>query len=332
MKIFNTKKAIITIFLTLTALTLTTSAKFRTWTNNKGKTLSAELVSLTKTDVKIKLKSNRREITIPIDTLSDADKAFLKQWRLDEKKKLEEKRAAAFTIAGTKINLGQVTKFDISTKDSKGKTINYPAGLIVPKDFDPLSKDYNIVFTFITGGNNPVQNLKKHMDLLSVDNTIVAAVHHAGVGRTLPFSDFYRIISEKWPRMTENKWKQMHFGYSGGAKNGCWATGYFINYGANVVGCYLGGCNEDRTERAREYADSSAGRKKVNNIAFFLSAGMKDKIASPADHRRVMASIKKNGAKHVRMETHPGGHSDHKPHKITALKWMIDIAKKQENK
>ena len=305
-------------------------AEYRTWTNKEGKTLSAELITLSDKEVTLKLKNNRKETTIAIDTLSAADQNFLKAWKQDKQKKAQDLKKQALTIAGTMIQPGKVTNFKIPVVTSKGKNTSYPAGLLVPNDFDPLNKDYNIVFVFVAGSGNPIVALKGNSSLLQVNNTIIAAVHHMGLQTTLPFIDFYRILSEKWPRMTENKWRQMHFGFSGGAKNGCWATGVFINEGANVVGSFMGGCNEDLSERARGYIKKSSDRKKVDKIAFFLSSGAKDKIANPQQHQQVMKSLKNNGAKHVRLESHPGAHFNNKPHQVPALKWMIEIANAQD--
>jgi len=305
-------------------------AEYRTWTNKAGKTISAELVSLTDTEVTIKLKTNRRETAIAIDTLSAADQEFLKQWKRDNAKKAQEAKDQAFIIGGTKIQAGKVTKFKMSAIGSDGDKKSYPAGLLTPKDFDPVNKDYNIVFVFVAGGGNPVDSLKGQTALLKVENTIVAAVFHSAVGTDLPFIDFYKTLKEKWPRMTENSWKQMHFGFSGGAKNGCWATGVFINQGANVVGSFMGGCNEDLSETARGFIKKRSDRKKVDQIAFFLSSGSKDKIATPQQHQNVMKSLKNNGAKHVRLETYQGAHFYNKPHQVIALRWMIEIAERSE--
>lgn len=305
-------------------------ADYRTWTNKEGKTLSAELITLSNNQVTLKLKKNRKETTIPIDTLSAADQSFLKEWKQKKKKEAQDLKNQAFTIAGTKIQPGKVTTFKIPVLTSKGENTSYPAGLLVPKDFDPTTKDYNIVFVFVAGSGNPIVALKGNSSLLQVNNTIIAAVHHMGLQTTLPLIDFYKILREKWPRMTENKWRQMHFGFSGGAKNGCWATGVFINEGANVVGSFMGGCNEDLSQRARGYIKKSSDRKKVDQIAFFLSSGAKDKIANPLQHQKVMQSLKNNGAKHVKLESHPGAHFNNKPHQVPALKWMIEIADAQD--
>ncbi|MGJ8656962.1 MAG: hypothetical protein ACSHX6_10980 [Akkermansiaceae bacterium] len=329
----NTSKGIlVTVIYLMTFCILSPSllAEYRIWTNKEGKTLSAELVTLSDTEVTLKLKKNRKQTTIAIDTLSAADQDFLIALKLENKTKAQNLKDQAFIIAGNKIKPGQVTNFKIPVVTSKGKNTSYPAGLLVPKDFDPINKDYNLVFVFVAGEGNPIAAIKGNSSLLQVENTIIAAVHHMSLQTTLPFIDFYRILTEKWPRMTENKWRQMHFGFSGGAKNGCWATGVFINEGANVVGSFMGGCNEDLSERARGFIKKSSDRKKVDKIAFFLSSGAKDKIANPQQHQKVMDSLKNNGAKNVKLESHPGAHFNCKPHQVPALKWMIEIADAQE--
>jgi hypothetical protein len=49
----------------------------RTWTNQEGKTVRAELLSMTPTHVNLKLE-NGLETAVPITTLSAADQTFLK--------------------------------------------------------------------------------------------------------------------------------------------------------------------------------------------------------------------------------------------------------------
>ena len=95
--------------MTFCILSSSLHAEYRTWTNKEGKSLSAELVTATDTHVTLKLKKNRKETEIAIDTLSAADQAFLKAQKLKKKKKAQEQKDQAFIIAGTKINLGQVT-------------------------------------------------------------------------------------------------------------------------------------------------------------------------------------------------------------------------------
>jgi hypothetical protein len=50
----------------------------RTWTDTQGRTLEAELVSATSSEVTLQLDSNKKVVTLPLTKLSAADLAFLK--------------------------------------------------------------------------------------------------------------------------------------------------------------------------------------------------------------------------------------------------------------
>ena len=60
--------------------------EFRDFTNREGKTLHAELLDLV--DGKVKIRAMDRVFDIPVESLSDDDQAFLKEW--DVKRKGEE--------------------------------------------------------------------------------------------------------------------------------------------------------------------------------------------------------------------------------------------------
>ena len=55
----------------------------RTFTNTAGKSIEAEIVRATNTEVTLRLK-NRRKATVPLNTLSKEDQDFVAAWLADE--------------------------------------------------------------------------------------------------------------------------------------------------------------------------------------------------------------------------------------------------------
>ena len=74
----------------LTAGTLaapTVSAESRTWTDVRGRTIDATLVSATDQAVIVKLAKNGKEFTIALSKLSAKDRTFVEEWRKEGKNK-----------------------------------------------------------------------------------------------------------------------------------------------------------------------------------------------------------------------------------------------------
>ena len=78
------------VLLGMLGLPLFTYADARTWTNNNGQEIEAELLRVDGDEVRLKLTSNRQVYIIPIATLSEADQTFIA-----EQKVAQEKAAAA---------------------------------------------------------------------------------------------------------------------------------------------------------------------------------------------------------------------------------------------
>lgn len=89
MKTFKTLTCILAIFSLLAALV---QAGPRTWTNNAGKQIEAELLRVDGDKVRLQLSSNRQVFIIPIDTLSEEDRKFIAEEaiRMEEAKQAEK--------------------------------------------------------------------------------------------------------------------------------------------------------------------------------------------------------------------------------------------------
>lgn len=70
------RSALVAIFF---AATLSAEAESRSWTNDAGKTIQAELVDVEGDKAVLNMSGNN--FPVPINTLSEADQEFIKNWK-----------------------------------------------------------------------------------------------------------------------------------------------------------------------------------------------------------------------------------------------------------
>ena len=110
-------------------------------------------------------------------------------------------------------------------------------------------------------------------------------------------------------------------GFSGGAKYSGWLAAAFAKQGRKVIGVYQSGINEETlSEAARHFGVLDTPFLKT---PVFLQSGAKDTVATPDDHRRVAASLRRAGFENVRIETAPGGHEVDATSLREALEWFV---------
>ena len=126
-------------------------------------------------------------------------------------------------------------------------------------------------------------------------------------------------LSAAWP--ASKTWPVATGGFSGGAKYSGWLGGWFCEAGRNVVGMFMGGCNQDMTTYALD--ELKPPRKQFTAAKVFLSTGKEDKIAGPAKTGEVISSLKRSGFE-VREEQFDGAHEVNKDHILEAMKWFAD--------
>ncbi len=130
------------------------------------------------------------------------------------------------------------------------------------------------------------------------------------------------VLGQQWPGAS--KAPLAFGGFSGGAKVSGWLAAAFASQGRSIVGVYLAGINQDTLVPA-------ATQFKVLNAAFkripvFLQAGEKDDVSTPADHRDVVARLKRAGFENVRIEYFPGQHEVDPGPMRAALVWFREVA------
>ena len=127
------------------------------------------------------------------------------------------------------------------------------------------------------------------------------------------------MLSSAWPGFAKSRFACA--GFSGGSKASFYRVGHLSASGLNVVGLFLGGCNQNLTGPAKE--ESRMRGSALKKVKVFVSSGKTDDIATVAHGEAVASAAEKDYAK-VRMETFDGGHSLSQEHLRSALTWFLD--------
>lgn len=113
-------------------------------------------------------------------------------------------------------------------------------------------------------------------------------------------------------------------GFSGGAKYAGWLAALFRSRGARVVGVYMAGVNTNALgEAARQFGVLDEAMRAV---PVFLQGGLKDRVATPAQHRGIEDDLRAAGFKQVRLEFVAGGHMVDAAPLRGALEWFAGPA------
>src|SRR5262245_60872209 len=89
--------------------------------------------------------------------------------------------------------------------------------------------------------------------------------------------------------------------------------------GYNVIGVFMGGCNEDRVTLGLEMYQHG---DRFKSVPLFLSNGSADPIAGPQQAANVVAAMRRSGFTRIRSETYEGGHRQNDSHLADALRWF----------
>lgn len=113
-------------------------------------------------------------------------------------------------------------------------------------------------------------------------------------------------------------------GFSGGAKFSAGLAPLFARYGARVVGVYMAGVNEDLLSvSARRFGALDATFRRM---PVFVQSADSDRVATPAQHRAVAASLGDAGFVNVRVETVAGRHEVISEPLPAALRWFLSFS------
>ena len=320
----------------LLPLALSPSPSARTWTDNDGRSIEAEIVAAN--ELQVTVNKGGKEFKLPLARLSDKDREFVKQWLDEQEDKAEEKDAdkpvgaadGKLTFDGKPLMAGGKTnhfEYDYSpeqlagVRKAKGKDTGYKIALALPADFNPAKPQK--IFVVCTAVNDAKQGLAGNVGMMGffgkqcAANGWVCLAYDTNLGRQDHDGDLMAAmekINGQWPQF--KTWDFAVGGFSGGAKACFFPCAYLLKNEYKVVGAFLAGCNEDRSGAGQDaYRVPKSAWK---NIKVFLgNPSYKADYAPP-----VAASLKKNGMSVIRAEVHNGKNSLDYTQFAAALKWF----------
>lgn len=128
-------------------------------------------------------------------------------------------------------------------------------------------------------------------------------------------------MEANWP--AAKTWPIACGGFSGGAKRSGFIAGEVATKTQHkLIGMLMGGCNQDTASMAL-HQNPSPPAYVFQQVPIFLSSGTDDKIATPAQHKDVLSSMKGSGFKKIKLETFPGAHDPAPQHTTDALAWFL---------
>lgn len=338
----------------LSFLCLQSIASARTWTDNQGRTIEAEIVRADATSVTV--LTGGREVKIPRTKLSEEDLKYCDEWleklgggnagksdtKDDDKADAPEAKPAKGAagsgqmdfdgkplITGGKVNVFsydyEPKVLDATRKNLKEGETGYRIGIAVPVDFDPGKPQR--VFIANTAQNNAQQTLEGNTRMAEffskqcADEGWVCFAYDSNLGRPMHDQDLVSALAKMnsvWPQFKQ--WKFVSGGFSGGGKAAFWPAAYLIKNGYQVTGLFLANTNQDFSEDAR--ALYRIKKSDYSNVSVFWGTGNWDPVATRQTGEQMKKSLERNGMKEVRVEFHEGKHSLYHPQFIEALKWF----------
>ena len=335
-------------------------ARPRKWTSASGAELMAVFVGLSENGVVLRNRTGER-IQIPRAKLSAADQALLDEAFGPAAAAAPTAASAGLPesappapagppaapaagpaiVAGTEIRLGEKTTFraplDKEAIQALSKAGNNATeavvGLWVPADFDPR-QEWKIWLVSQTADASSVD----HMDcypaampnapgwiMLAADGPFAPPKGDTTQWRWQMARAGLQALEAAWP--ASRNWPIAAGGFSGGAKRSGFLGALLCADGRNLIGMYMGGCNQDMaSEGLRDYRPD---RQTFRKVPVYLSAGKQDATAPLQKVDKVRLSLEATGFREVRMETYDGGHNPDLGHVAEALNWFEELRAKR---
>ncbi len=120
-----------------------------------------------------------------------------------------------------------------------------------------------------------------------------------------------------WP--PSKQWPVACAGFSGGAKRSATVAAAMVKEGYQVIGIFMGGCNEDRVTLGLQLYQPG---DRFKLVPIFLSNGASDPIANPTHAETIAESMRRSGFQKLRLESYDGGHRQNTEHLAQALQWF----------
>ena len=126
------------------------------------------------------------------------------------------------------------------------------------------------------------------------------------------------VLHHDWPKSAQ--WPVAFTGISGGAKCAQWVGAILAQtHSLNICGFFLTGINEDQMPEALKTNPAPPG---FLRLPIWISSGINDRIATPAQAQQVKGSLVRTGFQNVRLSRFGGGHEINRADLQSALKWL----------
>ena len=302
-----------------------------TWTDTRGKTITASFLDLSGNKVDLDMKG--KKVSVPMDKLSpDSQKRaeiLAKSPVRELAGPLEPAREYLYEIPFAQEEKQVVEQ---RSRPSSGPAMQpvLRLSVTVPPDFDPEKPQKVIFVRATTSGNSgpgghriAIGDFKEAAQQLGW--VIVSADNPAGIPRenvldAATLRTACNMLEQAWPAF--HSWTFATGGFSGGGTSSVHAVGGLHQAGITVKGALVGG------SRFYVYEDLANAYKcppeKSTQVKYFFSNGKRDKLATPALVQDVISKMQAKGCKNTRVEWHEGGHSFYRPHITDALKWFAE--------
>ena len=346
------KKSCLTIALVTASFSLL-SAEARTWTATDGRELEGELIEFDALTVTLKVKGKVH--TFSVNRLSAADRAYLEALPDDWKERNnadpdnqngEGGDAASGKLFGEELVAGKRYEFlrDLSPETiedfSKHRKPATKMKIVVqlPENYRPdgpqkvfwTSCGLNTDGEWAQGNIGQITWIGK--SVLEKGFIIIAAdTEHGGpIERNSPKqnvrardsfqSDVFTALESEWPEI--KSWKHVAAGFSGNGKASFYRIAQLLKADYNVVGHFVGGCNNSLATQAAKALKVRKGQYRP--VKLWVSTGTRDPVVPLARIPGVIGDCKKAGYRKVKKTTYDAAHDFSFEQFSEALDWFTE--------
>ena len=330
-------KSLIPIALLVISLPLSA----RTWTDATGRTIEADFLRADNSHVVLMFKG--RETKLPLTRLSETDQQWIKDRKESSTETIPDTQAGEFTLCGATLQSGGpvVTVETPLTDDAlkafrrrSAKPEKLKMAIKLPVGFDP-SKPQQVLWVSAAINNDGERKAGNCGAIHAYANTAVSAgwlviaadtdlgnprgednIKEDGADQAVHQQAIDTLVAT-WPGF--KSWNFACCGFSGGAKATFFRVGQLLATNLNVAGMYLGGCNQDMTEAAREEVRFS--KSKLRKVRVFISNGKSDTISTVAHAEAIEKTIHSNFGE-TQLHLYEGGHGIDQGEFKKALDWF----------
>lgn len=337
----------------LACILLTLVANARTWTDTAGKTLEAEFVKMDGANVVLKIKG--KDVPVPLTRLSQADQDFLKNQPATPTPPpptappppAAPAAPKALTLCGKPLQLGGQTTIveePLTPATLKGfskaqtKPTTLKIAIALPANFDP-ELPQRIMWTSAPINNDGERTrgniggmggwVKPAIELgwavIAVDTEHGNPRLEDNQNTTGDFEAHKQAVAALaavWPK--SKSWQYACCGFSGGAKATFYRAADLAACDLNVIGMFLGGCNQDMTNQA--LAETKCSKSDLRKAKVWISNGKDDKV-STVGHAQALQTSTKSFYRKVRLELYDGGHGNNGDEFKKAMTWFLEDQK-----